>query len=89
MEKLLVEVDGDMLETIRVMLGVKSNQDAVQGALALLIAGQDERARLSIEVLATHNDAFPPHDRTEAWRAARSSFQPVMPSPTASSASAT
>jgi hypothetical protein len=66
--KLLVEVDGDMLETVRVMLGVRTNQDAVQGALALLIAGQNERVPLGIEALATHNDAFSPHDRSEAWR---------------------
>jgi hypothetical protein len=39
----------------------------VNGALALIIAGQDERVRLGIEALATHNDEFPPHDRSEAW----------------------
>jgi Arc/MetJ family transcription regulator len=68
MAKVLVEVDGDMLEKVRVMLGVETNQDAVQGALASLIGGQHERVRLGIEALATHNDAFRPWDRTEAWR---------------------
>jgi Arc/MetJ family transcription regulator len=67
MTKLLVEVDDDMLETVRVMLGVSTKKDTVNGALALLIAGQDERVRLGIEALATHNDEFPPHDRSEAW----------------------
>jgi Arc/MetJ family transcription regulator len=67
MTKLLVEVDDDMLETVRVMLGVQTKKDTVNGALALIIAGQDERVRLGIEALATHNDEFPPHDRSEAW----------------------
>ena len=51
MTKLLVEVDDDMLETVRVMLGVSTKKDTVNGALALLIAGQDERVRLGIEPL--------------------------------------
>ena len=68
MAKVLVEVDGDMLEKVRVMPDVETNQDAVQGALSSLIGGQHERVRLGIEALATHSDAIPPHDRTEAWR---------------------
>ena len=67
MTKLLVEVDDDMLETVRIMLGVTTKKDTVNGALAVLIAGNDERVRLGIDALAAHNDQAPPHDRSEAW----------------------
>ena len=67
MVKLLVDVDEDMLETVRVMLGAKTKKDTVNGALAILIAGQDERVRLGIEAMATHNDRYPPSDRSDAW----------------------
>jgi Arc/MetJ family transcription regulator len=67
MTKLLVDVDDEMLEAVRVMLGVTTKKDTVNGALALLLAGQDERVRLGIEAMARHNDEFPPHDRSEAW----------------------
>ena len=67
MAKLLVDVDEDMLETVRIMLGVKTKKDTVNGALAVLIAGQDERVRLGIKAIATHNDQHPPSDRSDAW----------------------
>ena len=67
MAKRLVDVDEDMLETVRVMLGVNTKKDTVNGALAVLIAGQDERVRLGIQSLATHNDQYPPSDRSDAW----------------------
>ena len=67
MAKLLVDVDEDMLETVRVMLGVKTKKDTVNGALAVLIAGQDERVRLGIAAVATHNEQHPPADRSDAW----------------------
>jgi Arc/MetJ family transcription regulator len=67
MTRLLVDVDDDMLETVRVMLGVKTKKDTVNGALAVLIAGQDERVRLGMQAMATHNDQYPPADRSDAW----------------------
>jgi Arc/MetJ family transcription regulator len=67
MTRLLVDVDDDMLETVRVMLGVKTKKDTVNGALAVLIAGQDERVRLGMQAMATHNDQHPPADRSDAW----------------------
>jgi Arc/MetJ family transcription regulator len=67
MTRLLVDVDDDMLETVRVMLGVKTKKDTVNGALAVLIAGQDERVRLGIAAMAAHNDQNPPADRSDAW----------------------
>ena len=67
MATLLVDVDEDLLETVRVLLGVRTKKDTVNGALAVLAARQDERVRLGIDAMATHNDRFPPSDRSDAW----------------------
>jgi Arc/MetJ family transcription regulator len=67
MARLLVDVDDDLLETVRVLLGVKTKKDTVNGALAVLVAGQDERVRLGMQAMAANNDQHPPADRSDAW----------------------